>query len=63
MYGGHLRAIAKQVYNKNGLNLTGSIEDFTSGKYGLLALQIIQGVVGALWESKIPKMGHLVKPG
>jgi hypothetical protein len=37
-HGGHPRAINKQVYNKHGPNLTGSIGDFASGTYGLLAL-------------------------
>ena len=42
MYGGHPRATDKQVYNKNGPNLMGSIGDFASGTYGLLALKTIQ---------------------
>jgi hypothetical protein len=46
MYGGHPRAIDKKVCNKNGPNLTGSIEDFASGTYGPLALKTIQGVGG-----------------
>ena len=43
MYGGHPQATDKQVYNKNGPNLMGSIGDFASGTYGFLALKTIQG--------------------
>ena len=43
MHEWHPRAIDKQVYNKNEPNPMGSIEDFASGTYGLLALKTIQG--------------------
>ena len=46
MCGGHPRAIDKQVYNKNGPNLMGSIEDFASGTHELLALKKCKGEVG-----------------
>ena len=55
MYGGHPRAIDKQVYNKNGPNLTGSIEDFASGTYGLLALKTIQGGGGGVFIGKLDR--------
>ena len=46
MCGWHPRAIDKQVYNKNGPNLMGSVEDFAPGTRGLLALNTIQGEGG-----------------
>jgi hypothetical protein len=53
MHGWHPRAIDKQVYNKNGPNPMGSIEDFASGTYGLLALNTIQGEGGDVFVGEM----------
>ena len=52
---GHPRAIDKQVYNTNGPNLMGSIEDFASGTHGLLALKTIQGGGGDVFVGKLDR--------
>jgi hypothetical protein len=60
MHGGHPRAIDKQVYHTNGPNLMGSIKDFASGIYGLLALKTIQVGGGDVF---VGKLDHRMRGG